>query len=306
MTLDLRPTDEDDELTSSVRRFCERHATGAGGDHAPAVWSGLAGLGVLGLGTPEGGGGAASIVAAMAALGEAMVPGPLVATFVASQLVPEPERKAIGNGEALVSLGTPPLLPWAPVADVFVELDGDEAWLARPAATVEPVATMGGEPWGRTALERLEPLGSIARAAAIGGAALAAYLVGAGDRVLRVAVDYARDRVQFGRSIGEFQAVAHPLADAATRLDAARLLARLAAHAVDHDEPDAPSAAATARLSASAAALETVLQAHQTLGAVGFTVEGPLRDVAPRVRQLTLLPPPPTVLRELVLAPHLD
>jgi alkylation response protein AidB-like acyl-CoA dehydrogenase len=309
VALDLNHDDGDRELALSVGRFCERHlaerraAIDATGRPLPDIWGGLAEIGVLGLATPEGGGGAASVVAAMEVLGGALAPGPLVATFVATQLVPPAERKAISNGEALVSFGSPPLLPWAAVADVFVELDGDHAWLSRPRGAVEPVATIGGEPWGRARLERVDQLGPAGRALAFGDAALAAYLAGAGDRLLRIAADYAHDRVQFGRSIGEFQAIAHPLANCRMRLDAARVLARLAAHTLDGgDVEGARAAAATARLSAGAAALDTAFRAHQTLGAMGFTAEGPLADSAPRIRQLTLLPPAPDVLREAVLA----
>ena len=65
----------------------------------------LAELGVLAIGTPEGDGGAKEIAAAMAALGQAVFPGPLVASFFATQVLPEKQRCAVAAGQAIVSIG---------------------------------------------------------------------------------------------------------------------------------------------------------------------------------------------------------
>jgi alkylation response protein AidB-like acyl-CoA dehydrogenase len=305
--IDLEYDADQSALADTVRRWCEHHAPDAvvrelDGQFPRPLWDGLAALGVLGLGTAEGGGGALEIAAAMEQLGAANVPGPLAATFVATQVLPPDDRVAVAGGELVVSVGVPPLMPWAPVASIFIELGDGAAWRAHAESTMEPVETLGGEPWGRVALVRDERLDGVSRGLAVGDIALAAYLAGAGGRLLHVATDYARDRVQFGRPIGDFQAIAHRLADVHLRLTAARHLVRLAAHALDSGSAEAATHAATARLSATRAGLDAAYTAHQTLGAMGFTVEGPVAGVARRIRHLSLLPPGPSRAREVVLA----
>lgn len=304
MTLDLGYNDEQQALASSVRGFCERHATDevVRGQGVPEkLWRQLGDLGVLALATPEGGGGALEIAAAMEELGRAAFPGPLVPTFLAMQLLDESEREAVAAGAVTVAVGTPRLFPWAAAAEVFVELDGDRAWRARLAGDVEPVDTLGREPWGRVELERERELDGVPGAVALADAALAAYLVGAAEGLLEVTAQYAMDRVQFGRAIGEFQAVAHPLADSKLEVTAAGHLARIAAYDWDEQGPAARASAATARLSAGAAALAAAYRAHQTFGAIGFTEEGPVGHVSQRIRQVSLMPPGDGAARTAVL-----
>jgi hypothetical protein len=251
----------------------------------------MAELGVLALATPDGDGGACELVAAVEALGRAVFPGPLLGTLCAAQLLPPRERDAVIRGEAVVSLGSPPLLAWAPVAQLFVEIEGDLAFLARPRGAIEPIETLGAEPWGRALLERTLPLGDARRALALHDIALAAYLAAAGTRLIEDAAEHARTRKQFGRAIGEFQAVAHPLAECWVRLGGAATLARAAAFRFDGSGPGAPApgalaAAGAARLSAARAALEAAHVAHQVFGAIGITLEGPVFHVSRRIRQL--------------------
>ena len=112
---------------------------------------------------------------------------------------------------------------------------------------------------------------------------------------------HARTRQQFGRAIGEFQAVAHPLADARTRLDATATLARIAAHAWDERAGDVRARAAAARLSAARAALEAAHTCHQLFGALGITLEGPVFHVSRRIRQLASQPPSLDAARDALL-----
>ena len=81
---------------------------------------------------------------------------------------------------------------------------------------------------------------------------------------------------QFGRPIGAFQAVAHPLADAYVELELARSLAWWAAWTVQEGDPLSGSAVAAAKASAADAATAACEQAIQTLGGSGFTWESPL------------------------------
>jgi hypothetical protein len=291
-----------------VESFCQQ----AGGDalarRADGVlpreaWRGLGDLGVLACATPEGDGGACEIVAALEVLGRACFPGPLAASFLATQILPERERRRVAAGEALVAVGTPPLVPWAAAADLFIELDGARAFLARPEGEVVRVETLGAEPWGRVELARELDLGPCVRAIALADLALAAYLAGAGQRLVDGASEHARSRRQFGRPIGDFQAVAHPLADCAMRLAAARTRARCAAASFDAGEPRVTPLAAAARLSASRASLEAASTSHQVFGALGVTLEGPAFFASRRVRQLVALPPGEEHAREAVLEP---
>jgi alkylation response protein AidB-like acyl-CoA dehydrogenase len=149
--------------------------------------------------------------------------------------------------------------------------------------------------------ERIDALGDAGRAIAVGDVAAAAYVVGEATHLLAGAARYAADRVQFKNAIGNFQAIAHPLADCHLRLSAARTVTRIAAHAVDVDDQHAAAAAATARRSATNAALETAYHAHQTYGAMGFTVEGPIGNRSARIRQTSLAGHRPGAGADLIL-----
>ena len=306
MALDLDYSPEQQELARSVDGLCRRCGTGAGFTESEPLpqryWQGLAELGVLGLGTAEGGGGALEIAAAMEQLGAHGAPGPLVGTFVAGALLDPSEMEPIAEGRDLASVGQPPLMPWAPAAGVFIELAESGAWLGRPVADPEPVETTAGEPWGRVELERLRPLGDATTAAALGQTTAAAYLAGAARHLVDIASQYAKDRAQFNRPIATFQAISHPLASCSVSVGASRIMARAAACALDDGDPDAPAAAARARLSAVASATSAAYQAHQTFGAIGFTVEGPVAHVSLRIRQLSLQPVPQASARHRVLA----
>ncbi|HEY4333471.1 MAG TPA: acyl-CoA dehydrogenase family protein, partial [Ilumatobacteraceae bacterium] len=189
-------------------------------------------------------------------------------------------------------------------ASIVIEVADGHAHRATVDSDIERVDTLGGEPWGRASLSRGEDLGPVDAAMSISQVALAAYLAGAGDRLLRATAEYAIDRVQFRTAIGAFQGVAHPIAEISIRLAAARTLARLAAWAIDRGDPGAAAMATTARLSAAQAALAMSYQSHQTFGAMGFTLEGPVAAVSARVRQLAMLLPHPAAMRDTVLAAH--
>lgn len=257
----------------------------------PALWPRLAELGVFGLGTHEGGGGAVEIVAVMEQLGRALVSGPLIGTMLGVQLLGGADRLAVAGGERVVTVAGESLVPWGTLADHIVVLDGHKAWLAEPAGDVEPVATMAGEPWARMELKHTECLGDAGSAIALGHLALAAYLTGAGFAVVDRAASYARDRKQFRVPIGDFQAVAHPLARCHVELTGTKHLAMLAATHHDEEPATARVLAASARLAACHAALHSAAVSHQVHGAIGFTVESGLGVASARIRQWTHLPP---------------
>ena len=104
---------------------------------------------------------------------------------------------------------------------------------------------------------------------------LAASATGLARAALEYAVDYAREREQFGRPIAEHQAVAFRLADMALRVDAARLLTWRAADMLDRGLR-ATTEAAMAKLHASETAMWCTWAAVQTLGGWGYSREYPV------------------------------
>lgn len=104
---------------------------------------------------------------------------------------------------------------------------------------------------------------------------LAASATGLARAALEYAVEYARERHQFGKPIGEFQGVSFRLADMALRVDASRLLTWRAARMIDQGRP-ATSEAAMAKLHASETAMWCTWAALQTLGGWGYSREYPV------------------------------
>jgi alkylation response protein AidB-like acyl-CoA dehydrogenase len=105
---------------------------------------------------------------------------------------------------------------------------------------------------------------------------LAAEAVGVADRVLEFAVEHAKSRVQFGRPIGAFQAIAHPLADSYADVELARSLTYHAAHAVADGDQDQAVALAAAAYASRRAAVRGGELALQVCGGMGITWEFPL------------------------------
>ncbi|OHB77476.1 MAG: acyl-CoA dehydrogenase [Planctomycetes bacterium RBG_16_59_8] len=108
-----------------------------------------------------------------------------------------------------------------------------------------------------------------------GRVGVAAQSVGIAEACLESSLKYAKERKQFGKFIGEFQAIQWKVADMATRLDAARLLTLRAARLRDEDAPHTKEAA-MAKLFASTLANDAATQAIQVHGGVGYTKEFPV------------------------------
>ncbi|MET8690309.1 acyl-CoA dehydrogenase family protein [Streptomyces sp. NPDC004732] len=118
---------------------------------------------------------------------------------------------------------------------------------------------------------------------------LAHEAVGIGRAALRAAVDYARTRVVFDRPIGQNQGIAFPLAEAATRLDAAELMARNAAWRYDQGLPCGKEANMAKWLCADAGYLAAD-RAVQTLGGMGYAKEFHVERYFRESRLLRLAP----------------
>lgn len=106
-----------------------------------------------------------------------------------------------------------------------------------------------------------------------GYAALAAEMVGGAEATFEMTRRYAIERKQFGRSIGSFQGVKHPLVDAMTRIELARTLALAAAAAFDHATEAAEPLSRMAKAQASDAYAEAVRRGVQFHGGYGFTID---------------------------------
>jgi alkylation response protein AidB-like acyl-CoA dehydrogenase len=115
--------------------------------------------------------------------------------------------------------------------------------------------------------------GILARGLDRAAAALAAEATGVGAKALDLAVAYAKEREQFGRKIGSFQAISHRLADALAAVESARSNVYYAAWALDEGEPDAALAAATAKVAACEGARQATASGIQVHGGIGFTWE---------------------------------
>jgi alkylation response protein AidB-like acyl-CoA dehydrogenase len=98
-----------------------------------------------------------------------------------------------------------------------------------------------------------------------------AYLVGLAQMDFDISVQYAKDRIQFGRPIGSFQAIQHKAADMVTDVDGARFITYRAAWSVDQDEADADINVHMAKAWCSEATRRVVAHGQQIHGGIGFT-----------------------------------
>jgi alkylation response protein AidB-like acyl-CoA dehydrogenase len=201
-------------------------------------------------------------------LGRFCVPGPLVACLLASDGV-----------AAVVERTRPAWIEHLDVLDALFVLDD------RSVTRLDP-STLSGEPspWPLdplTPVTRVDelPAGTPHAADApewrrAGAVLTAAFLTGLADRDTEAAVAYAKERVQFDRPIGSFQAIKHLCADMATRTEVAR--AAVYAAAAHLDAPDLPGldrSVSTAKLMAGEAAVANGKAATQVHGGMGFTWE---------------------------------
>jgi hypothetical protein len=273
----------------------------ADGDPAPGLklWHRLAELGVTGLLVAEERGGLdaseVDLVVAFEALGRHAVPGPWVESVallpVALRATQQDEVLAgIVSGETQGTVAIPDLAPYALDADVaaarFV-LDRTVLRAGSPGdvlRSVDPARRLFALTSGVELAVIDEP--TVAKAVDTAFLACSAQLLGAGERLLEEAVGYAKQRKQFGRVIGEYQALKHALADVRVALDFARPLVYVAALSLGGGSKDATrdvSAAKVAAADAAYAAARTALQVH---GAIGYTAEHDLGLWITKVRAL--------------------
>lgn len=179
-------------------------------------------------------------------------------------------------------------VPFAPVADLALVVAPDHDRGDAPGVFLLDLAATGRPP-AEPAMDLTRPLGWIevdgAPVDRLGGPELAELvldlgvtatcceLLGASQRVLDLAVDYAKDRVQFGRPIGSFQAVKHRCADMLVDVEGIRSTAYWAAWCLAVDDADRSIAASTAKTWAGDASKRVMAGALQVHGGIGFTWE---------------------------------
>jgi alkylation response protein AidB-like acyl-CoA dehydrogenase len=254
----------------------------AAGDTAPGrkVWAQLADLGVTALAVPEKYDGIEAhpvdLVVAAERLGRWCVPGPVTESIaVAPVLLADDERSAgLASGELIATVSMPPQVPRAVDADtaglILVTDNGEvrDGAAAAPVESVDPsrkLFDVNASGAGRAA--------DVARAYEFGVLATSAQLVGLGQTLLDMSVEYAKQRSQFGKVIGTYQAIKHKLADVHIALELARPLVYGAALAVADESTDTARDVSAAKVAASDAALLAARSALQTHGAIGFTQE---------------------------------
>jgi alkylation response protein AidB-like acyl-CoA dehydrogenase len=144
----------------------------------------------------------------------------------------------------------------------------------------------------RTPLTPVGPPGAggpVARVLDIGRAALACEQVGGSAFALAATVDYVRQRHQFGRPVGSFQAVKHRLADLLVEVEAARSAAAYAVACVAGSSPELPVAACAAKVVCSGAYRRATDEYVQLSGGIGFTWEHPAHRYVRRARSTEVL-----------------
>lgn len=134
---------------------------------------------------------------------------------------------------------------------------------------------------------------------------LSALAMGGAERALEVTVQYAKDRKQFDKPLGAFQAIAHYLADAATAIDGGRTLVYEAAWARDQGRPTA-RLAPMAKLFACRTWRDVTAMCQQVWGGVGFTIEYDIQLYFRRAKQLQITWWDPPALEERIAADVLD
>ncbi|MGB0102457.1 MAG: acyl-CoA dehydrogenase family protein [Nocardioides sp.] len=312
--VDLLPDDVETDLRASVRKVLDKHAPTErvntlydGTDEVTGpLWSSLAGeLGLAGLLVPEhlGGAGASAREAAavLEELGRAAAPSPFLTSSVVATtalvaagdttilpslasgqqtaaLLVRPTALRHERGGALSGTVTAVGLP----ADVLLVPVNDALYAVRHA-TATPVTSLDmTRPLAEVSLDGAETTlvaedasAAVDRALRTGAGLLAAEQVGIARWALEATIGYLKERRQFGRIVGGFQALKHRLADLYAEVEQADAAARYAAATLATDDPDAPVAVAVAAAFCSEVAVHACEEAVQLHGGIGMTWEHP-------------------------------
>jgi alkylation response protein AidB-like acyl-CoA dehydrogenase len=234
-------------------------------------------------------------------LGKGLVPTPLLGTTLAELgllSADEPDAETLGALAEGTSIGTvvfdADYVVNGDVADVVIGVEDGKLtrWtnlVAHPAMTMDPTRRLA-----RVEAGDANPIGTdpgLADAAAI---LLAAEQIGAASRCLDLTVAYTKDRVQFGRPIGSFQALKHRMADLYVKVQSARAVVNEAV------ADPTPTSAALARIAATEAFSAVAAEAVQMHGGIAITWEHDIQLYFKRAHgSAQLLGPPREHLRRL-------
>ena len=248
--------------------------------------------------------------------GKALAPVPFMEVAVAGRLLAKLSPNdalldALTEGKPAVSLAIPrpnaifgtsggrALIPFGTLADAAIALDGDTLFVAengdaRRSGHVRDIGSSALAHWrlDRDADARVLASGpdatdAMRRADAEWKLLAGFWLTGIARRALAIGSDYARERIQFGVPIGGFQAIAHPLAENAIRIDGAELLCWEAAWADTEDPERFEMLASMAFVWASQTAIRTSDISLHTHGGYGFSTEYDIQMFYRRARALS-------------------
>ena len=307
-------SEERELLRETVAALVDKHASPAAVREAMAsergydesLWKRLCEqVGAAALVVPEELGGAGGELADAAVvleeLGKALVPTPLLGTTLAELALiaaDEPDAEAIERLAEGTSIGTvvfdPGYVVNGDVADVVVAADGTRLtrWTTFTAHRVDTIDLT--RRLARVEAKDSADIGADPGLAGMAAILLAAEQIGAATKCLDLTVDYTKDRVQFGRPIGSFQALKHRMADLYVAVQSAR--------AVVNDAIAEPSqtSAALARVAASEAFSKVAAEAVQMHGGIAITWEHDIQLYFKRAHgSAQLLGPPREHLRRL-------
>jgi alkylation response protein AidB-like acyl-CoA dehydrogenase len=274
------------------------------------AWKEMSELGWAGIFIDEEHGGQGlgivELVILMEELGYALAPVPFLsnaAAGLALQFAGTDEQKerwlpGIASGEArgtvgMVRDGEARLVPDADSAEVIVLIgfDGSTSVVEAGSGQIEQIETMDRtRRFGRVRAEGGEPLGGDCFAAGDRIAtALSAETVGVAQKAMEMAVEYARERKQFGRPIGSYQAVSHRCAQMLLEVEGARSGAYYAAWCADAEPESLPAAASGAKAYSSDAGWRVCGSSLQVHGGIGFTWEHDLHFFLKRAKTNAML-----------------
>ena len=312
------------ENATSQRTRAAMAAKGVDAGIDRALWSAFCtDLGLSGIGVPEALGGAGLGMVELAIIAEAA--GAQVAALpMLGSLTLAAQAIAAGGSDAQRAAWLPALLSGETIAgyahdadfiaannrlngtanfvahggaaQVFVVTSNTGAWIVAadaPGVTIAPLTTMDQtRPYARVEFANAsgEPLANAAAALAAahraGFVAAAAEALGGARASLDRTVAYAKERVQFGRPIGSFQAYKHRLADMLIEIEQARSAVYWAACAADEDSPEADLAAHAAKSFAADTFFRCAGDMIQLHGGIGFTWEHDAHLLFKRARAL--------------------
>lgn len=276
--------------------------------HDADLWQQLVATEVVSMGLPEecGGHGADLLDLCLVAEqhGRHVAPAPVVETQVAARLLARlsdnraPYLAEVVDGTRLLTLAVQPatgrraeLVPAGAIADAALVLVDDAVVLVPLDGRATPVDNLGCLPLadvddvaGDVVASGAVAVEAFATAVDEWRVLTAAALYGIAARSLEIGVAYVKERQAFGRALGSFQGVAHRLADRATEVDGAQLLAREAAWAQDADPARFAALAAMALGFNAETARDTTYFALHFHGGYGFMLEYPIQLFFRRAR----------------------